>query len=189
MVIYLSTGFWFLFANYNSFSFFWQQIISRVIFSVLLSSLHFIAYSALIHVGCFCYFGHAKELRDYFNQGRLPLSTRELKMLFFSHKTKLYIVCLYLHRTKKGLSSSVFITWRWLLNPQNGSLCSHPPASICRSACEDLLPWWQRGSMWRGDVFSYGALLISPLSSQGCAEGQPHNRMIHHAGLVHLSHV
>lgn len=61
-----------------------------------------------------------------------------------------------------------------------------PPLSL---ACEDLLLWWQQGSMWRGDVLSYRALLISQLSFQVSAEGQLHNRMIHHVGLTHLSHV
>lgn len=123
---------------------------------------------------------------------RLALCTRELEMLFFPQNKALHHLSFICTRPRGVLSSSVFITRRWLLNLQNCSLCSHPgPAStsICGLACEDLLPWWRRGSMWRGDVLSYRARLISQLSSQGSAEGQLHNRMIHHAGLTHLSHV
>lgn len=76
---------------------------------------------------------------------------------------------------KRFLSSSVFITRRWLLNLQKGSLGSYPgpPSYLYHLACEDLLPRWQRGSMWRGDVLSYRASLISRLSSRGLCRGAP----------------
>lgn len=139
------------------------------------------------------YYGHAKTLGGDYNQGEITILYRRAANVTFPPKTKLYAVCLFIFTRLRGvLSTSVVITRRWLLNLQNCSLCSHPgPPStpICGLAFEDLLPWLRQGSMWRGDVLSYRACLISQLSSQGCAEGQLHNRMIHHVGLTHLSHV
>lgn len=140
-----------------------------------------------------CYFGHAKKnVKLILTRERLPSSTRDLEKLFFSPKTNLYSICLLSAQGQEGfLSSSVFITRSWLLNLQNCSLCPHPgPPSTS-------IIWRVKTSCLGGsedrceeEMCSHtGPALISQLSSQGFAEGQFHNRMIHHVGLTHLSHV
>lgn len=98
----------------------------------------------------------------------------------------------FIYTSPRGvLSFCVFITWERLLNLQNISLGSYPaPPSTSiiwhvKTSC--LGGGW--GSMWRGDVLPYRASLIFRLSPRGSAEGQLHNRMIHHVGLAHLSPV
>lgn len=141
----------------------------------------------------FVSFGAATGWGDDCNQWEITIICQKLENGIFTPQNKaphrLSFIC---EGPRGALSPSVFISRRWLLNQQSCSLCSHPGSPsppICGLACEDLLPWWWRGSMWRGDVLLYRALLISQLSSQGSTEGQLHNRMIHHAGLTHLSRV
>lgn len=142
---------------------------------------------------CFCYFLHGKERGDDYNQGEITAIYQRAGNVIFSPKQSSTPFVFYLHRAKKSFIFQCLYHLKVAAKPAKLFSAFSPRPShyppICGLACEDLLPWWQWGSMWRGDVLSYRALLISQLSSQGCAEGQLHNRMIHHAGLTHLSHV
>lgn len=123
---------------------------------------------------------------------RLLLSTRKLKMLFPPPQAKHCTICLLsTWGHKRFLSSSVFITRRWLLNLQNGSLGSYPgPPSTS-------IIWHVKTSCLGGGedrceegMCSHIGLALSPgCLLGGSAEGHLHNRMIHHVGLTHLSHV
>lgn len=123
---------------------------------------------------------------------RLLLSTRKLKMLFSPPKQSTAPFVFYLHEAiRKIKPSSVFITRRWLLNLQNCSLGSYPgPPSTsiiwhvktsCLGGGEDRCE--ERMRSHTGLALSPGCLL------GGSAEGHLHNRMIHHVGLTHPSHV
>lgn len=126
---------------------------------------------------------------------RLLLSTRKLKC-YFPPAAKLLSVFLFIFSRPQGvLSLRVFITSARLLNLQNTLLASYTPDPLphhrrYRLACEDLLPGWGQGSMWRvGGVGRRGRTCcrIGPALSQGCLlsgrteERRPHNRPIHHA--------
>lgn len=113
-------------------------------------------------------------------------------MLFSPHSE----IPLFIFSRPRGvLSLRVFITSARLLNLQNTLLASYTPDTLphhCRNrlACEDLLPRWWQGSMWRvGRVGRRGRTCcrIGPALSPGCLlsccaeEWRPHNRPIHHA--------
>lgn len=125
---------------------------------------------------------------DYYtNRMRLRSFFWELSCSF-PPKTKLYTLYFSnLPQDKHGF----ILECLYHLNVLSKPCTAEPsalPTSIWGLACEDLLLWWQQGSMWR-DVRSYRALLISRVSFQDSAEGQLHNRTIHHTGPTHLSHV
>lgn len=79
----------------------------------------------------------------------------------WGHKEDKAFQCLY--HEKVAAKPAKLFTW----------FLPWPSLYLYHLACEDLLPWWRRGSMWREDALSYRASLISRLSSRGLCRGAP----------------
>lgn len=126
---------------------------------------------------------------------RWLLSTRKLKMLFSPATKLLTVFSFYLLEATRGFISLRLYHFGAAAKPAKHfaaflHLRSPTHRRRYRSTCEDLLPRWWQGSMWRlGGVGGRGRTCcrIGPTLSPccllcGCAEErQPHNRPIHHA--------
>lgn len=128
-------------------------------------------------------------VRNWLKPGRDYIIYQRAENVFSPQSSAPFVF--YLREAVKGLILQCLYHLKVAAKPAAGfgQLSPRPSLHLFRLACEDLLLWWRRGSMWGEDVLSQRAGLISRLSSRGSAEGQPHNRMIHHVGLAHLSHV
>lgn len=126
---------------------------------------------------------------------RWLVSTRKLKMLFSPAAELLAVFSFYLLEATRGFISPCLYHFSAAAKPAKhfaGFLHPQPLPHHCRyrSACEDLLPRWWLGSMWRvsgmgrrgGTCCRIGPTLSPGCLLGGCAEERrPHNRPIHHA--------